>query len=299
MASISDLFTGTTNGSRPVPTTVTASRSSGVTTLSVAALTGWETTTPVHFATYRTDASGNKVESSQCDWKGIVSGTTITSLTLKAGTDAGNSIGDVVEAMPTAAWADDLATGLLVSLDQDGTLKAGAVDNAAVLASNVVTTAKIADASVTNAKLSTTAGELGGAWQSWALAWTNLTVGNGTVTAKYQQIGKTVRFRVRVLFGSTTAISGSVDFTLPASTHADYQNATSTHFVIGTGELVDSGTNTFGARVRTVSTDATKATIVASNATGTYEQFTVLSSTGTHVWAVNDEILVQGEYEAA
>jgi hypothetical protein len=44
--------------------------------------------------------------------------------------------------------------GLLVSLDQDGTLKSGAVDVAAVLASNVVTTAKINDAAVTAAKVS-------------------------------------------------------------------------------------------------------------------------------------------------
>jgi len=48
---------------------------------------------------------------------------------------------------------NDLVDGLLVSFDQDGTLKAGAVDNAAVLASDVVTTAKILDANVTTAKI--------------------------------------------------------------------------------------------------------------------------------------------------
>jgi hypothetical protein len=47
----------------------------------------------------------------------------------------------------------DYVKGLLNMADQDGTLKAGAVDNAAVLASNVVTTAKLADDAVTASKL--------------------------------------------------------------------------------------------------------------------------------------------------
>lgn len=153
MAAITDKFSGASNGSRPVPTTVTSTRSSGVTTLQCAALTGWRTTNPVHFATYRTDAQGVKIDSSQCDWKGIVSGTQITNLSLRAGTDTGNAIGDTVVSMPTAAWADDFVDGVSVVLDVDGTLKAGAVDNAAALASDVVTTAKILDSNVTAPKL--------------------------------------------------------------------------------------------------------------------------------------------------
>lgn len=46
-----------------------------------------------------------------------------------------------------------LDAAIAVSHDADGTLKAGAVDNAAVLAANVVTTAKILDANVTADKL--------------------------------------------------------------------------------------------------------------------------------------------------
>ncbi len=47
----------------------------------------------------------------------------------------------------------EIDTKLAVSLDADGTLKAGAVDNAAALAANVVTTTKILDANVTTAKI--------------------------------------------------------------------------------------------------------------------------------------------------
>lgn len=55
--------------------------------------------------------------------------------------------------LPASDWANQLVTGLLTSLDQDGTLKAGAVDVSAVLADSVVSTAKLADGSVTAPKL--------------------------------------------------------------------------------------------------------------------------------------------------
>lgn len=153
-ASTSDLITQVVSGStRPASTTVTATRSAAGTTLTVASLTGWETSTKVHFATYSTTAAGVKIDSSQCDWSGIVSGSTITNLTLTAGTDVGNSIGQTVECMPTAAWADELARGILVHANPDGTLKDGAVDDAAILGSDVVTTPKILNAAVTMPKI--------------------------------------------------------------------------------------------------------------------------------------------------
>lgn len=61
--------------------------------------------------------------------------------------------GSKVIAGPTAAWADGVVEGILTHADQDGTLKAGAVDNAGVLASDVVTTAKILDDAVTAPKI--------------------------------------------------------------------------------------------------------------------------------------------------
>lgn len=123
-ASINDKFTEATNGSRPVPTTLTALLPSGASpgTATCGALTGWPTATAVHFIIYTVDVNGRKVSGSQTDWKGIVSGSTITGLVLKAGTNNGYSIGAVVEAAPTAAWADDVIEGLAVSHKQDGTM---------------------------------------------------------------------------------------------------------------------------------------------------------------------------------
>lgn len=122
-ASINDKFTEATNGSRPVPTTLTALLPSGASpgTATCGALTGWATATAVHFVIYTVDVNGRKVSGSQTDWKGVVSGSTITGLVLKAGTNNGYAIGAVVEAAPTAAWADDVTEGIRVEHNQDGT----------------------------------------------------------------------------------------------------------------------------------------------------------------------------------
>lgn len=121
-ADINDKFTEATNGSRPVATTLTAILPSGASpgTATCGALTGWPTATAVHFVIYTVDVNGRKVSGSQTDWKGIVSGSTLTGLVLKAGTNNGYSIGAVVEAAPTAAWADDVTEGIMVGHTQLG-----------------------------------------------------------------------------------------------------------------------------------------------------------------------------------
>jgi hypothetical protein len=79
----------------------------------------------------------------------------------------------------------------LLSLDLDGTLKAGAVDNAAVLASNVVTTVKILDANVTTAKIAdaniTYAKLLSTIFSGERLSYTN--TGDGGGTGYYVNLG--------------------------------------------------------------------------------------------------------------
>jgi hypothetical protein len=57
-----------------------------------------------------------------------------------------------------------------------------------------------------------------GAWSSWTPTVVNMTVGNGTVTAKYTQIGKIVHWRVKVVTGSTTSYTATnATFTLPVT----------------------------------------------------------------------------------
>lgn len=144
-ANAADYFKKASNGVRPVPTTLSAIHSTGGTTLTCVALTGWATTTGVSFCVYTTDTNGNKVAGTQTDWSGVVSGSTITNIVLKGGTDQNYSIGAVVEAAPIAGWADDIATGALVQHNQDGT-------HAAVTATSVTATGDINASTVSSLK---------------------------------------------------------------------------------------------------------------------------------------------------
>lgn len=113
-ASGTDKFAHVISGTtRPVATTLSAQKIAGATSFTVVATTGWDTDTAVHGIMYRTDASGAKTAGSQIDWKGTVSGTTISNVTVTAGTDDTYAIGTTVELSPTAAWGDDLVTGIL------------------------------------------------------------------------------------------------------------------------------------------------------------------------------------------
>lgn len=161
-ASINDKITDVRNNARPNSTTVTVARAAAGTNLSCNSLTGWPTASKVHFVTYQTDTNNNVVAGTQLDCYGIVSENTITNMVVVDGTDGGNSVGDVVEMLPTAAWAQDLADGLMTTLKRDGTLQDDIVDTANIasgavgateLDTDAVTTAKINDSAVTTAKI--------------------------------------------------------------------------------------------------------------------------------------------------
>lgn len=148
---LSDFFNNATVSTRPDAGALTAQKLIAASSITVDTTAGWPVSPDsVHFIIYQVDAGGNKVAGTQTDWKGTVtSSTAIGSLTLKAGTDQIYPVGSKVIATPTGAWADDMVTGLLVAHEQDGTLKAGAVDVTAVIADGVVTRAKLATAVTT------------------------------------------------------------------------------------------------------------------------------------------------------
>lgn len=89
-----------------------------------------------------------------------------------------------------------------------------------------IDTAKIADGAVTNDKLSTTAGEVGGAWTTWAHNFAGFTGGSETVTAKYTQIGKTVHVRLKAVLGATPSAVTNFTFNLPVTANSDYTEFT-------------------------------------------------------------------------
>jgi hypothetical protein len=141
-ANINDKITSASSGVRPVNTTVSNIRNSGNTTLSCADLTGWPTASAVHFVTYKLDGTGNIVVGTQSDWKGIVSGATITDLVLTGGSDNGNAIGDVVVCLPTARYGKELYDALSTEHTQSGkhAITAGSTINSATITTpNIIT----------------------------------------------------------------------------------------------------------------------------------------------------------------
>jgi hypothetical protein len=156
-------------------------------------------------------------------------------------------------------------------------------------------TIPVRDASLTNAKLSTTAGEPGGAWKSWTPSWTNVTIGNATVVGKYTQIGKTVRYKLSVVWGNTTSASGIFIFTLPVTSVA--ADGTSIN-VIGTGSILDAGSANIHALVSLNST-TTGLLRSVNTAVGNLGIDNGCTNTSPITWTTNDALYVSGTYEAA
>lgn len=206
---------------------------------------------------------------------------------------SGVSIKDVI----VDDHVNGLATQFEVGHEDDGTHKADSIDTDAIQ-DDAVTTAKIADDSVTNAKLDTGAGEIGAAWQSWTPSYTNITVGDGTVVAKYIQIGKTIRFEWQIVCGSSTSIANGHTISLPVAANARYGTA-NVNTAIGTFIVNDINGNVYaGFTIIAASTSvfSCRAIVDAGGSAGVGEytstSFPVAEATG-------DTYTISGTYEAA
>lgn len=163
-ADINDLLGRPSNPSDyAIATTVKTNRSIGVTSLEAYDLSKWATDTPVYFITYKktVDPATDKVTiTNKTGWKALVNAdtNTLTNLTLAPGyTDIGNAEGDFIESIPTSFWSNSLINGILVSLNQDGTVRDDAVHTDAI-EDDAVTTPKLNDGAATSEKLSATVG---------------------------------------------------------------------------------------------------------------------------------------------
>lgn len=131
-----------------------------------------------------------------------------------------------------------------------------------------------------------------GAWVSWSPSYASITVGNGTVTARYTQIGKTVHFRWTIVCGSTTALGNDITFTIPVTAHSFYGTA-NVRSPIGLVRGYDVGTlNASGSVMLNAST--TVASVLWPNATDPRDD-------GIFPWteASGDTLSFSGTYEAA
>lgn len=136
-------------------------------------------------------------------------------------------------------------------------------------------------------------------WQSWTPTWTNLTIGNGTVSARYIQIGKMVRGRIFVTLGTTSSVSGGVQFTLPVTSVA-LDAATANKQLLGEAVYIDASGGTSGVIKGTVAFNSTTdGYMYVEQASGSYVNRVNISSTVPFTWADADEISITFSYEAA
>lgn len=131
-------------------------------------------------------------------------------------------------------------------------------------------------------------------WQSYNPEWfvqsgTPTSIGNGTLTGYYKQIGKTVFVRLRFYAGSTTTFGQANQpwcFSLPVS-------ASSTHAVHLACTISDSSTNAWYEGVANNSFSlATGHVTVVSN-------FNIVKNSHPFTWAMFDSLQFNGSYEAA
>lgn len=113
---------------------------------------------------------------------------------------------------------------------------------------------------------------------TWTPVWTNLTVGNGTVSARYGQSSKAVDVRLKLTLGSTSVVGSSPQFTLPVAAHSSY----ATDDKIASGQALD-------AAVLSYNID------ILSNG-GANARFNV-SATSPFTFGSGDILLVEFRYE--
>jgi hypothetical protein len=224
---------------------------------------------------------------------GVVTSTTVTGDVTISDTGV-TTIGS--NAVGTTEIADDSITHEKMANNSVGNdeMRNDAV-NTTELVDASVTTVKIADANVTAAKIKADA------WTSYTPTWTalstNPTLGNGTITGKYIQLGKTVLFRVHITFGSTTtAGSGNWSLTLPTNhNHPDYSPI---------GDMVAGDTGgpdfTVGTAMTTVSALGGGVNkFVCYYQTSGGVNANPIASGNPFAWGTNDIFSVTGTYEAA
>jgi len=104
-------------------------------------------------------------------------------------------------------------------------------------------------------------------WVSYTPTLTNFTVGNGSFSAAYTQIGSTVHVRFKFTYGSTSAASGAFTASLPV---APSTNA------LGHGLIQDASGSDYPAQVFT---SGSTFTMRISTASGSYATWAAASNT--------------------
>jgi hypothetical protein len=129
-----------------------------------------------------------------------------------------------------------------------------------------------------------------GAWITWTPTISNVSIGNGTVSARYQQTGNVISFSVKVTFGSTTTISGSPSISLPVVANSP------AYFAVN---VTDSGVASYTANGIIPSSVLSTIFLDLIDTTSSRAISAAFSSTSPFTWGTNDNFTISGSYEVA
>lgn len=127
-------------------------------------------------------------------------------------------------------------------------------------------------------------------WSTWSPSYSNLTIGNGTVDARYIRIGDTVHASFDFVLGSTSSVGTNAGISLPVT-------AENGAMAVGQCRLTDSGTASYGGFVNLNGTTQMLPQVMVTS--GSYSRNVNLTPTVPFTWTTNDAIRLSITYEAA
>lgn len=126
------------------------------------------------------------------------------------------------------------------------------------------------------------------AWTSYTPTPTGFTVGAGTITGKYNAIGKTIHYRGQVVFGAGAGITGDFVVSVPVT-------AVTAEAACGTLDMLDNGT---GYEVGTVLI-VSSTTVELHHARGLGSNAGRVGGTNPFTWVPGDSFRWNITYQAA
>jgi hypothetical protein len=127
-------------------------------------------------------------------------------------------------------------------------------------------------------------------WSAWTPTLANLTLGSGTVVARWRQSGNGVNYAADFFFsfllGAGSAVGTLPSFTLPF-TPASHFAVTS--LVIGRGDLIDTGVAAYFAVGRWTATSTVE--VVYLGASGVH---TSVTAAAPFAWGSGDRLVIEG-----
>ncbi len=147
---------------------------------------------------------------------------------------------------------------------------------------------KIIDRSITNAHLLLD-------WKPWTPTYTNLTIGNGVVTARYVRIDRLVVALFDFILGSTSSVGTNPLVSAPVTAAAIYGDGNQQ--VSGSCGLLDSGSIRYEGQVRMSNT--TTFLVHAMDASATHLKHAAITATVPFTWTTSDGISFTAIFEAA